>query len=150
MGSAKTQTERKGREWTLLTVKALRDDRAKLGLSRKQLADLLGVSAGAIQNWESETGTPDETMQGKILTVLAEAAKNPRPEGKTTVKKTTVKKPARAAKAAKRAASKCSCGRSQAIATMVAAILVREPGGTPITDEVITATIERAGKLLPV
>jgi transcriptional regulator with XRE-family HTH domain len=62
---AKTQN-RAGRKWTLLAAKDLKKAREAAGMSRKELADTLGVSQGAIQGWESESGTPTEENQIKL------------------------------------------------------------------------------------
>lgn len=65
----KTKT-RKGRAWGLLSPKVLRKAREREGMSRKALAEKLGVSPGAIQNWESDASTPTPEMQAKIADAL--------------------------------------------------------------------------------
>jgi transcriptional regulator with XRE-family HTH domain len=63
-------TARKGRAWALLSPKVLRKAREREGLSRKTLAEKLGVSQGAVQNWEADASTPSQEMQQKILDTL--------------------------------------------------------------------------------
>ena len=63
-------TSRKGRAWALLSPKVLRKAREREGLSRKSLAEKLGVSSGAVQNWEADASTPSQEMQQKILDTL--------------------------------------------------------------------------------
>jgi len=64
-------TEKKtSRAWTLLSPKVLRKSREREGLSRKALAEKLGVSPGAVQNWESDASTPNEAMQQRLLDAL--------------------------------------------------------------------------------
>jgi len=42
----------------------IRDGRLKLGLTEQQFADRVGVSRGAVQQWEKEGGTaPNRSMQ---------------------------------------------------------------------------------------
>lgn len=64
------KTAKKGRAWALLSPKVLRKAREREGMSRKALAERLGVSPGAVQNWEADASTPSQEMQQKIVSAL--------------------------------------------------------------------------------
>jgi DNA-binding XRE family transcriptional regulator len=51
--------------------------RGKLGLSQSQLADLLGVSARAIQSYEQGWRTPPRPVTSHLMTVLALYSEHP-------------------------------------------------------------------------
>lgn len=50
--------------------KRIKERREQLGLSQKELADLIGVSAGAIGSWEVELTSPKEANFRKLFEVL--------------------------------------------------------------------------------
>ncbi len=50
--------------------KRIKERREQLGLSQKELADLMGVSAGAIGSWEVELTSPKEANFHKLFEVL--------------------------------------------------------------------------------
>ena len=77
-------TARKGRAWALLSPKVLRKAREREGLSRKTLAEKLGVSQGAVQNWEADASTPSQEMQQKILDTLKIGSEPAAPAAQTS------------------------------------------------------------------
>jgi len=49
----------------------IQDGRKKLGMSAQQFADVVGVSRGAVQQWEKEGGTaPRRAHQRKVASLL--------------------------------------------------------------------------------
>lgn len=74
MAKAKTTKRRGGRkagEWKLLTPEKLRQFREENGISRKRLADLLGVSTTTIQNWDMGKCPPSRDYQAKLLDLMS-------------------------------------------------------------------------------
>jgi transcriptional regulator with XRE-family HTH domain len=132
----RTKVSRAGRRWTLLTAKELKKAREAAGQSRQELADAIGVSPGAIQGWESESGTPTEDVQQKLCKHLgltpravaeapAEAAAAP--PGPETVAVAMAPAPAKAVAEKRRAAAEAPGNpanqREYAVASIVSAMV---------------------------
>ena len=61
---------KEARSWVHLSPKVLLKARQAQGWSRKQVAEAVGVSQGAVQNWEAGKSTPTEDMQQKLVQAL--------------------------------------------------------------------------------
>ncbi|MCS7217294.1 MAG: helix-turn-helix domain-containing protein [Candidatus Bipolaricaulota bacterium] len=59
--------------------KRLRDFRLERGLSKRALAKILGVSAPTLARWEEGEAEPHDYNRQKILRLLEEGARPPRP-----------------------------------------------------------------------
>jgi transcriptional regulator with XRE-family HTH domain len=126
-------TSRKGRAWALLSPKVLRKAREREGLSRKTLAEKLGVSPGAVQNWEADASTPSQEMQQKILDTLKIGADQADAPAAT---ETEIKAPA---KLARRVTVETPKDVSDAAAAVVSAMIHK--GTVATLDEIKSALV---------
>lgn len=133
------RASRTGRQWKLLTPKTLKKAREAKNWSRKDLADSLGVSQGAIQGWESGSGTPPDDTQIKLCKLL-ELPQEPPSNGGAQAAAPRRKAPAAVEQEAQQANQ-----RDYAVASIVAAMVHK---GLLNTKESVLSAIPEVTKAL--
>lgn len=141
-----TDTAPVKREWTLINSKDLRKQREALGLSRKTLSQQLGVSPGAVQNWEAGTSTPSTEVQERIIAALKGQPVPPPAKSEDAPKKRRGRPPkakpegsAAPAKAPRAQRGRPAKVSNEAVATIVAALIAAGKVSSP---EEVKAAVE--------